>query len=143
MTSHILGATDHFSRFRFLLLLLAIAVLPIGKMAAADEEEAPYCGEWSNTHDDMLLITSDSIQLNAEKPVHYDDITEDSDGSFFVLQITSPGELSYFSGKFLRITFGKDPNRFTMAIYKTLADALHKQNETSTTEWSAKDDEEE
>ena len=93
------------------------------------EEAASYFGDWTNAHGDTLQITSDSIQVNDEKPVRYDDITEDSDGSFFVLQIKDGNGSSYFEGKFLRITFGKDPDRFTMSIYKTLADALKKENE--------------
>ena len=69
------------------------------------------------------------MKVNDEKPVRYDDITEDSDGSFFVLQMKDASGSSYFEGKFLRITFGKDPDRFTMSIYKTLPDALKKENE--------------
>jgi hypothetical protein len=81
--------------------------------------------------------------VNEEKPVRYDDITEDSDGSFFVLQIKNQSESSYFEGKFLRITFGKDPDRFTMSIYKTLEDVLKKQNEVKHIEWSAPPEEDE
>ncbi|PYI40610.1 MAG: hypothetical protein DMC57_09865, partial [Verrucomicrobia bacterium] len=50
---------------------------------------------------------------------------------------------SYFEGKFLRITFGKDPDRFTMSIYKTLADALKKENEVKRVEWTAPPEEDE
>src|SRR5438128_1947752 len=139
---------SHFSRFRFLPLLLAVMLLPIARIAAtAEEEEAtPYFGDWENAHGDKLQITSDSIQVNDQKPVRYDDITEDSDGSFFVLQLKDQSESSYFEGKFLRLTFGKDPDRFTMLIYKTLEDALKKQNEVKHIEWSApagEDDEQE
>ena len=134
---------SHFSRFRFLPLLLAVMLLPIARIAAtAEEEEAtPYFGDWENAHGDKLQITSDSIQVNDQKPVRYDDITEDSDGSFFVLQLKDQSESSYFEGKFLRLTFGKDPDRFTMLIYKTLEDALKKQNEVKHIEWSAPADE--
>ena len=122
-------------------------LLPIARIAATDEEEeAPYFGDWENAHGDKLQITSDSIQVNDQKPVRYDDITEDSDGSFFVLQLKDQSESSYFEGKFLRLTFGKDPDRFTMLIYKTLEDALKKQNEVKHIEWSApagEDDEQE
>jgi hypothetical protein len=51
--------------------------------------------------------------------------------------------LSYFGGNFLRITFGKDPDRFTMSIYKTLPDTLKKENEVKRIEWSAPAPEEE
>src|ERR1700745_2242126 len=97
---------------RILLLLFAIAFLPIAKVTAtAEEEEAtPYFGDWENEHGDKLQITSGSIQVNDQKPVRYDDITEDSDGSFFVLQIKD--DSSYFEGKFLHLTFEKDPNHF-------------------------------
>ena len=84
--------------------------------------------------------TSDSIKVNEEKPVRYDDITEDSDGSFFVLQIKD--DSAYFGGKFVRIVFGKDPDRFTMSIYKTLPDALKKENEVKHVEWSAQTEDE-
>jgi hypothetical protein len=136
---------SHFSHLSFLLPLLAITLLPIARIAAtAEEEEAtPYYGDWENAHGDKLQITSDSIQVNEEKPVRYDDITEDSDGSFFVLQLKDQGESSYFEGKFLRLTFGKDPDRFTMSIYKTLEDALKKQNEVKHIEWSAPPEEDE
>jgi hypothetical protein len=137
--------TSHFSHFRFLLPLLAITFLPIARIAAtAEEEEAtPYYGDWENGHGDKLQITSGSIQVNEEKPVRYDDITEDSDGSFFVLQLKDQSESSYFEGKFLRLAFGKDPDRFTMSIYKTLEDALKKQNEVKHVEWSAPPEEDE
>jgi len=137
--------SSHCSYLRFLLPLLAITFLPIARIAAtAEEEEAtPYYGDWENSHGDKLQITSDSIRVNEEKPVRYDDITEDSDGSFFVLQLKDQGESSYFEGKFLRLAFGKDPDRFTMSIYKTLEDALKKQNEVKHIEWSAPPEEDE
>lgn len=131
--------TSHFLHIRFLLPLLAIMFAPATRIAATEEKEetASYFGDWTNAHGDTLQITSDSIRVNDEKPVNYDDITEDSDGSFFVLQIKDERESSYFEGKFLRITFGKDPDRFTMSIYKTLADALKKENEVKRVEWTA------
>ena len=127
----------YLSPIRFLLLLLAILFVPAARIAAtAEEEEAtPYYGDWENAQGDTLQITNATIQVNKEKGVRYDDITEDSDDSFFVLQIKD--ESSYFEGKFLRITFGKDPDRFTMSIYKTLPDALKKENEVKRIEWSA------
>jgi len=137
--------TAHFSHLRLLLLLLAVMFLPIARIAAtAEEEEAtPYYGDWENAHGDKLQITSDSIRVNEEKLVRYDDITEDSDGSFFVLQLKDQSQSSYFEGKFLRLTFGKDPDRFSMSIYKTLADALKKENEVKRVEWSAPPEEDE
>src|SRR5438552_4088507 len=140
--------TSHFANVRFLLPFLAILFVPATRIAATEEKEetASYFGDWENAHGDKLQITSDSIQVNDQKPVRYDDITEDSDGSFFVLQLKDQSESSYFEGKFLRLTFGKDPDRFTMLIYKTLEDALKKQNEVKRIEWSApagEDDEQE
>ena len=137
--------TSHASRIRALLLLLAVASLPIARTAATveEEEETAYFGDWTNAHGDTLQITSGNIQVNDHKPVRYDDITEDSDGSFFVLELKDWSEPSYFEGKFLRITFGKDPDRFTMSIYKTLPDALKQENEIKHTEWTAQTDEDE
>src|SRR5213595_898964 len=134
--------TSHFSNVRFFLPFLAVLFVPATRIAATEEKEeiASYFGDWTNAHGDTLQITSDSIQVNDEKPVRYDDITEDSDGSFFVLQITDQSESSYFDGKFLRLTFGKDPDRFTMSIYKTLPNALKKENEVKRTEWKAQTD---
>jgi hypothetical protein len=145
MTTRVSLLTFHTSKIRGLLLLLTIVLLPIARIAAtAEEEEAtPYYGDWENAHGDKLQITNDSIQVNEEKPVRYDDITEDSDGSFFVLQLRDQSESSYFEGKFLRLAFGKDPDRFTMSIYKTLEDALKKQNEVKHIEWSAPPEEDE
>ena len=120
------------------LLFLAITVLPFGKIVAVGEvDEAPYFGDWENDRGETLQITSDSVKVNDEKPVRYDDITEDSDETFFVLQIKDSSETSYFGGNFLRITFGKDPDHFTMSIYKTLPDTLKKENEVKHVEWSA------
>ena len=137
--------TCHFSHVCFLLPLLAILLVPATRIAATEEKEevSSYLGDWTNAHGDTLQITSDSIRVNDEKAVRYDDITEDSDGSFFVLQIKDQSESSYFDGKFLRLTFGKDPDRFTMSIYKTLEDALKKQNEVKHVEWSAPPEEDE
>src|SRR5437763_4903308 len=126
------------------LLFLAITVLPLAKIVAVGEvEEAPYFGDWENNHGDTLQITSDSIKVNNEKPVRYDDITEDSDETFFVLQIKDSSGSSYFGGNFLRITFGKDPDHFTMSIYKTLPDTLKQENEVKRIEWSAPGEENE
>jgi hypothetical protein len=140
MTSHLSLLTSHFANARALLLLLALTLLPVARVAAtAEEEEAtPYFGDWENDKGDTLQITTDTIQVNKEKTVRYDDITEDSDGSFFVLQLKD--ESGYFEGKFLRLAFGKDPDRFTMSIYKTLEDALKKENEVKHIEWSAETD---
>ena len=137
--------TSHFSHLRFLLPLLAIMLIPATRITAtAEEEEAtPYYGDWENAHGDKLQITSGSIQVNEEKPIRYDDITEDSDGSFFVLQLKDQSESSYFEGKFLRLAFGKDPDRFTMSMYKTLEDVLKKQNEVKHVEWSTPPEEDE
>ena len=127
------------------MFVLTIVLLPVIRITAtAEEEEAtPYYGDWENAHGDKLQITSDSIRVNEEKLVRYDDITEDSDGSFFVLQLKDQSQSSYFEGKFLRLTFGKDPDRFSMSIYKTLADALKKENEVKRVEWSAPPEEDE
>ena len=120
------------------LLFLAITVLPLAKIVAVGEvDEAPYFGDWENDRGDTLQITSDGIKVNSEKPARYDDITEDSDESFFVLQIKDPSEVGYFGGNFLRITFGKDPDHFSMSIYKTLPDTLKKENEVKHIDWSA------
>lgn len=124
---------------RTLLFVLALASLPAVKLAATPEEEetTPYFGDWENDRGDTLQITNDTIKVNDEKPARYDDITEDSDESFFVLQIKDSTEASYFGGNFLRITFGKDPDHFSMSVYKTLPDTLKKENEVKHIEWSA------
>ena len=120
------------------LLLLTVVFLPVAKFeATAQVDEAPYFGNWENDRGDTLQITSDGIKVNDEKPARYDDITEDSDETFFVLQIKDSNESGYFGGNFLRITFGKDPDHFTMSIYKTLPDTLKKENEVKRIEWSA------
>src|SRR5437764_12211854 len=121
---------------RILLFLFAIALLPAA-ITTAQVDEAPYFGDWENDRGDSLQITNDTIKVNDEKPARYDDITEDSDESFFVLQIKDLSEVSYFGGNFLRITFGKDPDHFSMSVYKTLPDTLKKENEVKHIEWSA------
>jgi hypothetical protein len=108
-----------------------------GDATPAQVDEAPYFGNWENDRGETLQITSGSIKINDEKPTRYDDITEDSDESlFFVLQIKDANESSYFGGTFLRVTFGNDPDHFTMSIYKTLPDTLKQQNEAKHIEWS-------
>jgi hypothetical protein len=120
--------------------LFAVFLVAAFTGATADDEEA-YFGEWSNNHGDVLRITAETIQLNDDKSLHYDDITEDSDGSFYVLQIATSGESNSFDGKYLRITFGSDADRFTLITYRTHADALNQRNESSRSEWIATDDE--
>jgi hypothetical protein len=124
---------------RTFLIVLALASLPAVKLAATPEEEetTPYFGDWENDRGDTLQITNDTIKVNDGKPARYDDITEDSDETFFVLQIKDSTEASYFGGNFLRITFGKDPDHFSMSIYKTLPDTLKKENEVKHIDWSA------
>src|SRR2546430_17655115 len=101
--------TSHFSPLGFLLPLLAIMLVPATRIAAtAEEEEAtPYYGDWENAHGDKLQITSDNIRVNEEKLDRYDDITEASDGSSFVLQPKVHSEASYFHGTFLRLAVGQ------------------------------------
>ena len=72
-------------RIRTLLFVLALASLPAVKLAATPEEEetTPYFGDWENDRGDTLQITNDTIKVNDEKPARYDDITEDSDETFF------------------------------------------------------------
>lgn len=121
-------------------LLLSFLLLAGGSVASADEEEA-YFGEWSNAHNDFLRITADTIRFNDDKPLEYDDITEDSDGTFYLLQIKTPSESNALGGKFLRITFGSDADRFTLTSYRTQSDALNQHNESGRSEWVATDDE--
>jgi len=125
---------------RSLSFVFAAFLLAAFTTVSADDEEA-YFGEWSNNHGDVLLMTAQTIQLNDDKPMPYDDITEDSDGSFYLLQITTSGESNSFDGKFIRITFGRDADRFTLTTYRTHADALNQRNEASHSEWVAADDE--
>ena len=106
----------------------------------ADEEQA-YFGEWSNEHGDRLRIAAETIQFNDDKSMRYDDITEDSDGSFYLLQITSPDESNSFDGKYIRLTFGRDADRLTLITYRTHADALNQGNESSRSDWVAADEE--
>ena len=122
-----------FSFFALCSFPFAVLLLPLS-VASAQVDEAPYFGDWENDRGDTLQITSDSIKVNNEKPVRYDDITEDSDETFFVLQIKDSSGSSYFGGNFLRIAFGKDPDHFTMSIYKTLPDTLKQENEDRRTE---------
>jgi hypothetical protein len=107
----------------------------VDEASPAPVDEAPYFGNWENDRGDTLQITGAAVQVNNEKPVRYDDITEDNQESF-VLQIKDSAESSYFGGNFLRVTFGEDPDHFTMAIYKTLPDTLKQQNEVKHIEWS-------
>lgn len=124
------------SSFALCASLFALLLLPLSAVRA-QVDEAPYFGDWENDRGDTLQITSSSMQVNNDKAVRYDDITEDSDEeNFFVLQIKDASELNYFGGNFLRITFGKDPDHFTMSIYKSLPDALKQQNEVKRIEWS-------
>src|SRR5207244_12001380 len=96
--------TSHFSHLGFLLPLLAIMLIPATRITAtAEEEEAtPYYGDWENAHGDKLQITSGSIQVNEANAIRYDDITEDSDASPFVLQLKAQCQSRYFKGEFLR-----------------------------------------
>jgi hypothetical protein len=125
---------------RSLGFLFAVSLLAALTPVRADEEEA-YFGEWSNDHGDVLRISAEGIRLNDNKVMRYDDITEDSDGSFYLLQITTSGDSDSFDGKYLRITFGSDADRFTLTSYRTHADALNQRNESSRSEWVAADDE--
>jgi len=116
------------------------AIFTLAAFTAAGDDEEAYFGEWSNDHGGILRITAETIQLNDDLSMHYDDITEDSDGSFYLLQITTSDEANSFDGKYIRITFGSDVDRFTLITYRTHADALNQRNESSRSEWVATDD---
>ena len=133
----------NYSKGRAVLFVVAITFVVALRILTAQVDEAPYFGDWENDRGDTLQIASDSIKLNSERPVRYDDITEDSDETFFVLQIKDSSEPSYLGGNFLRITFVKDPDHFTMSIYKTLPDALKQEKEVKRIEWSAPAEEKE
>jgi hypothetical protein len=128
---HLSPLTFHYSKGRAVLSVVAITFVVALRILTAQVDEAPYFGDWENDRGDTLQIASDSIKVNTEKPVRYDDITEDSDETFFVLQIKDSSESSYFGGNFLRITFVKDPDHFTMSIYKTLPDTLRKETKSN------------
>ena len=57
-------------------LLFALLLLPLTSVRA-QVDEAPYFGDWENDRGETLQITSSTIQVNDQKPVRYDDITEE------------------------------------------------------------------
>lgn len=129
-------------QFRGGLVLAALLLLAVSRIAAAEEEEA-YFGQWKSGQGDFLRIDAHTLQLNTDPSRPYQDITEDSDGSFYLLQITTAKIPNGFKGKFLRISFGSDPDRFTLTTYLTESDALSRRNESSRSDWIAADEEKE
>ena len=132
---HFSPLTFRYSKARAVLFVVAITFVVALRILTAQVDEAPYFGDWENDRGDTLQIASDSIKVNTEKPVRYDDITEDSDETFFVLQIKDSSESSYFGGNFLRITFVKDPDHFTM--FQGFSRLISRSYSITEAEWSS------
>ncbi len=87
---------------------LVSAVMLLGFAANLTAGPLPYGGEWSNGRGKTLTITESTLQFAEDKPVKYKDITRATDGSSFELQITTPGEVNAFPGKFVSVVLEDD-----------------------------------
>lgn len=103
------------------------AVFVALSIITARASELPYLGEWSNGRGEALTITEKTIQFAQNSPVPYRDITRATDGASFELQITAPGEVNAFPGKFLGLVLAGESMEMTFypshAAYMQAEDA--------------------
>ena len=119
-----------------------VAVLLVSAFAATSitlaDEKPGYIGEWSNGRGETLKITAKTIQFVDDKPAAYRDITRATDGKSFQLQITAPGEINGFEGKFLYVNC--DGDELTMRQFRTGADLASDTNMVGEVTWSRDSD---
>ena len=113
------------------LLLGALAALIF--VANAMAGPLPYLGEWSNGRGETLIITGETLQFADDKPVKYRDITRATDGSSFEWEITAPGEINAFPGKFVSVVLEDDSLK--MQTFASHSDYMQEKDPQSIVTW--------
>lgn len=112
---------------------LACALIALGFAANLVAEPLPYLGEWSNGRGETLTITESTLRFAEDEPVKYRDITKATDDSSFELQITTPGEINAFPGKFVSVVLEGDS--LTMKTFSSHVDYMQEKDPQSIVTW--------
>lgn len=72
-------------------------------VVAADGNELPYIGNWSNGRGETLVVTASTLRFGKDRAVPYRDVTRATDGDDFELQIIGKGEVNAFPAKTLAV----------------------------------------
>jgi hypothetical protein len=96
--------------------------------------EQPYLGEWSNGTGETLSFTRRRLFYGEDDAYTYQDVTRDSDGRQYAIQITTPGRVNLFSwSKFVSLAIDRRQMRIT--LYNSLADLLDGRNPRGEATW--------
>lgn len=112
---------------------LACALVALGFAANLVAEPLPYLGEWSNGRGETLTISESILRFAENEPVKYRDITKATAGSSFELQITTPGEINAFPGKFVSVFLEDDALK--MKTFSSHADHMQEKDPQSIVTW--------
>ncbi|MBW4630953.1 MAG: hypothetical protein KME30_03335 [Iphinoe sp. HA4291-MV1] len=92
----------------------------------------PYIGKWSNGRGETLSITPTTIKYGKDKKLSYKNITKVTDGTYFTIQITSPGKINFFQ-RFLSLKV--EGNQMKMVGYNSYKDMYSGQNQGLEVNW--------
>jgi hypothetical protein len=97
--------------------------------------EQPYLGEWSNGRGETLSFTRRRLFYGEDDAYTYQDVTRNSDGRQYAIQITTPGRVNLFSwSKFVSLAIDRRQMRIT--LYNSLADLLDGRNPRGEATWA-------
>jgi hypothetical protein len=92
----------------------------------------PYAGRWSNGRGETLSIMRRTLRFNSDKPVTFRDVTKVTDGKYFLLKITTPGTINYFT-KFIALSI--ENNEMKMTLYDSYEDMFDGKNPQGESTW--------
>lgn len=116
-------------KFALAAFITALALLSV----AYAGDQPCYAGSWSNGRGETLTISGRTIRFADDRPVPYKDITRATDGQSFQLQITAPGEINAFPGKFLYLSC--EDGELTIRQFATGADLQSDANNVGEVHW--------
>jgi hypothetical protein len=96
-------------------------------------EKLPYVGNWSNGRGETLSVTGRTLRFNSDKAVTYRDVTKATDGNYFLLEVTTKGNINYFS-KYMSLVINADEMKMT--LYNSYQDMFDGKNPQGESTWS-------
>jgi hypothetical protein len=96
------------------------------------QAKMPYIGKWSNGRGETLSVTKRALRFNSDKPVTFRDVTKVTDGKYFLLKITTPGAVNYFT-KFISLVI--ENGEMKMTLYDSYEDMFDGKNPQGESTW--------
>ena len=132
--SHLLTVASLFSVA--LITLATAATVSTLAHGPSNKWRDPYVGDWSNGRGETLVITSNTIKFDSDKPVPYHDVTKVTNGREFNLQITTEAKLNYLT-EFVHVSFGEGEktDQMKMTLYNSRKDMEGGENSQGEATW--------